>query len=203
MMVRSAVNDVSNTRSKPMRRSAATILPSTSCAGFHAELLGQADRNRRRVLHDNQFLRVCQRRDHFFQVRLLGQRAGGAADDALAAVDAGRHVQALVEGRADEGLAAAADKIDGRRRPGSPRRRARSGRTGCTSPDRGRWDRRRPVPAHSVCRGTAAGGCPCSATACCRSHLPLRAQYRQSSGWLLSSSSTIVRRASSTLGERV
>jgi len=36
-----------------------------------------------------------------------------------------------------------------------------------------------------------------------RSHLPLRAQYRQSSGWLLKSNSTLVRRASSTLGERV
>ncbi len=44
---------------------------------------------------------------------------------------------------------------------------------------------------------------PRSCASACRSHLPLRAQYRQSSGWLLSSSSTIVRRASSTRGVRV
>ena len=34
MMVRSAVNEVSNTRSNPILRSAATILPSTSTPGF-------------------------------------------------------------------------------------------------------------------------------------------------------------------------
>ena len=73
MIVRSAVKLVSNTRSKPSRRSAAVMAPATSAPGGQAELLAQGDRNGRGVLHHDPLFRVVQGGQHFVDVALLGQ----------------------------------------------------------------------------------------------------------------------------------
>ena len=112
MMVRSAVNAVSNTHAKPSRRRAVTNGPSTSVPGLEAELLGQADRHRRRVLDDDDLRGIGEGRAHLVDGAGLDQRAHRAHRHALAAVDAAADVEALVERRADPRLAAAPDEVD-------------------------------------------------------------------------------------------
>jgi len=65
------------------------------------------------VLDDDEFFGVVDGVKDFFDVALFSQGAGGAGEDALAAVDAGGDVESVVEGGADECSAASADEVDG------------------------------------------------------------------------------------------
>ena len=114
MIVRSAAKPVSKTRSKPRRRSAAVIAPSTSVPGGRPNSSPRVTETAGACCTTTNFSGSCRASSTSLIVALLGQGAGGADGDALAAVDAARYVQALVEGGADLRVDAAADEVDGR-----------------------------------------------------------------------------------------
>ena len=156
MIVRSAVKLVSNTWSKPARRRAVFISKVTRRAGLEAEALAHGRARRRGGLDDDVLVRVVDGRPHRVGLVLGVQGAGGAAVDALAAVDADDARPGACPRRSSMlGLVAAARRPRARRPPAGRCRCARSGGSGCTCSCRARpsSSRRRPRP-----RGSS--GCP-------------------------------------------
>ena len=138
MTVRSAVKDVSNTRSKPMARSAAAIWPVVVDARLKAEHLTQGHAHGRRDLgHDH--LLGSWSAFHTSSTSELRRKGAGRADaGALAAVDALHLAQVLAEDGHHRGLGPAVGEIDGSDRSGSRSRSGRSRRTGRTCSGRAR-----------------------------------------------------------------
>ena len=111
MIVRSAVKLVSNTLSKPQRRRAVFISKVSGVPGSQAEALADGRARAGRGLDDDVLGRVVDGRPDLVG-RVVGpQRAGRAAVDALAAVDADHVGQRLVHEGRDLGLVAAADGL--------------------------------------------------------------------------------------------
>ena len=112
MIVRSAVKLVSNTLSKPHSRSAVFISKVSGVPGSQAEALADARPRARRRLDDDVLRRVVDGAPDLVG-RVVGvQRAGRAAVDALAAVDADHVAERLVQEGRDAGLVAAADGLE-------------------------------------------------------------------------------------------
>ena len=171
---------VSNTRSKPSRAAPRSSRPCHVGAppAGRTPRPGSPRPPARAGDHDASGSDARAASQHLLERALLAQRAGRADHDALPAVDAARDVEALVERRADPRPAAAADEVDGRRRPGPPRTRARTCRRGCTWPGRGRstgW-----TTSHAWVllrrRSSAAGARPARSASACSSQSPLRTQ---------------------------
>ncbi len=112
MIVRSAEKPVSKTRSKPIARNAAVILPATSTPGGSPNSSPRVTDTLGACWTTTIVVGVVQRLQHFTGIVLLGQRPGRADHDALPAVDAAGDVQAFVERRADRGSGAAAGEVD-------------------------------------------------------------------------------------------
>ena len=93
IMVKSAAVSVSNTSSKPRRRRAATILPSTLVPMGRPKHSPKVARTLGAVCTTTCFVGVVQGSPHLAGVVLLGQGAGGAHGDALPAGDAGALAQ--------------------------------------------------------------------------------------------------------------
>ena len=82
-------------------------------ARFHAEALAQPNAHGWRYLHNHRFGGIGKQVPNLVDLRLHGQRAGGANAGALAAVDAFHVAQQLSKGRLHADLVAAVGEVDG------------------------------------------------------------------------------------------